>query len=135
MIRDYYKVLLVAPSGFGKTMSAQNLNRETTGFINVENKPLPFKGGFKHHNRPKSLSEVTDTLVQYAKDNTIDSIFIDSLSAIFDMVLLDARAKFKGFDVWNAYNIEIQKFIDLVKRARKEIFLTAHYEILGIEGS
>ena len=50
MSRDYYKVLLVSQSGKGKTYSAKNLNPETTGFINVENKPLSFKNSFKYHN-------------------------------------------------------------------------------------
>ena len=130
-----YKVLLVAQSGSGKTMSAQNLPRETTGFLNVENKPLPFKGDFKYHVVPKVINEVTTTLIEWAKNPEITSIFIDSLSAIFDMVLLDCRAKYKGFDVWNNYAEIIQKLIDLIKRIPKEIFMTAHYEVLGIEGN
>ena len=51
MTRDYYKVLLVSLSGKGKTYSSRNLNPETTGFINMENKPLPFKNTFKHQKR------------------------------------------------------------------------------------
>ena len=43
MTRDYYKVLLVGQSGRGKTFSFRNMNPDTTGFINVEDKPLPFK--------------------------------------------------------------------------------------------
>jgi hypothetical protein len=132
---DYYKVLLVAPAGYGKTYSGRNLDRATTGFVNTENKPLPFRGDFAKHYRPKTLAETTAALVELAKDEKIKSIFMDSLSAVFEMVLLDCRAKYKGFDVWNAYNTEIQKFIDLIKRVPKEVFITAHYEILGIEGS
>lgn len=131
----FYKVLLVASSGSGKTMSAQNLDRDTTGYLNVENKPLPFKGDFKQHSVPKNINEVNAILIEWAKNPAITSIFIDSLSAIFDMVLLECRAKFKGFDVWNAYADIIQKLIDLVKRVPKEVFMTAHYEILGIEGN
>jgi hypothetical protein len=131
----YYKVLLVAASGSGKTYSAQNLNRETTGFLNVENKPLPFKGDFKYHVVPKSITEINNTLIEWAKTPEITSIYIDSISAIFDMVLLDSRARFKGFDVWNNYAETIQKLIDLIKRVPKEVFMSAHYEVLGIEGN
>ena len=46
-MRDYYKVLLVSQSGKGKTYSFRNMNPDTTGFVNVENKPLPFKNNFK----------------------------------------------------------------------------------------
>jgi len=132
---DYFKVLIVASSGKGKTTSAKDLDRDKTQFINTENKPLPFKGNFKHHIRPKSLEETREAVINGAKDETIDVIFIDSLSAIFDMVLLDCRKKYKGFDVWNAYNESIANFIDLIKRVPKTVFITAHYEILGIEGS
>lgn len=135
MSKDYYKTLLVSTSGCGKTMSARNLSRDTTGFVNTENKPLPFKGAFKYHERPKSLSETTAVLIEYAKNPEIHTIFLDSLSAVFEMVLLDSRKRFKGFDVWNNYNSEIQTFIDLIKRIPKEIFITAHYEIIGIEGN
>ena len=49
--RDYYKVLLVGGSGKGKTFAFRNLDPKTTGFINVEDKPLPFKNEFVHHKR------------------------------------------------------------------------------------
>jgi hypothetical protein len=131
----FYKSLLVAPSGSGKTMSARNLDRNTTGFINVENKPLPFKGAFKNYSIPKDISETAKALIDMGKNPEINCIFLDSLSAIFDMVLADARSKFKGFDIWNYYNDTIQKFINLIKKTEKEMFITAHYEVLNVEGS
>lgn len=130
-----YKVLLVAQPGSGKTTSAQNLDRNTTGFINVENKPLPFRTAFKYHTVPSSIADVAKAIDTMGKADDITSIFIDSLSAIFDMVLLDCRKRLKGFDVWNEYNLTIQRIIDLIKRTNKEMFITAHYEILGIEGA
>lgn len=41
--RDYYKTLVVGASGRGKTYMFRDLDPNTTGFINVEDKPLPFK--------------------------------------------------------------------------------------------
>lgn len=92
----FYKVLLVSASGSGKTMSAQNLDRNITGFLNIENKPLPFKGDFKYSIVPKNISDINNILVEWAKTPEITSIYIDSLSAIFDMILLDSRTRFKG---------------------------------------
>lgn len=132
---DYYKVLLVGASGDGKTYSARNMNRDTTAYINAEDKPLPFKGNFKYSYRPKNLSEVRSALIEAGKNKEVTSIFLDSVSAVFEMVLLDARARFKNFDTWNHYNTEIQNLISLIKKIPKEIFITAHYEILNIEGS
>lgn len=132
--RDFYKVLLVGASGKGKTYSFRNMNPETTGFINVENKPLPFKNNFKYHKRINTYTEVYDTLIEYAKNPDVKVVVIDSLSAFMDLVLAEARKTKKGFDVWNFYNEEITKFNTYVKRIPKEVFVTAHYEILNIEG-
>jgi hypothetical protein len=134
-IQHFYKTVLVGQSGCGKTTSAQNLDRATTGFINIENKPLPFKGDFKYHVIPKNVGEFEAALIEFGKNPEITSIYVDSLSAIFDMVLLQARKQYKGFDIWNFYNETIQKILDLIKRVPKEMFISAHYEILGIEGS
>jgi len=134
MTRDYYKVLLVSQSGKGKTYSARNLDRETTGFINVEDKPLPFKGNFKNHARPKTMAETKIALKKYAEDATIQVIFFDSLSAYLDLLLSEARATKKGFDVWNFYSEEVGKFLNFLKTIQKEVFITAHYEWIQDEG-
>jgi len=52
-----------------------------------------------------------------------------------EMVLASARLTKKGFDVWNQYNEEIAKFAQYVKKCEKEVYVTSHYEILGIEGN
>jgi len=51
------------------------------------------------------------------------------------MVLKEARATKKGFDVWNMYAECIGKFNSYVKKTEKEVYITAHYEILGVEGN
>lgn len=135
MNRDYYKVLLVGTSGKGKTYSFRNMNPETTGFINVENKPLPYKNKLKYHARPETAAGVLDVVKEYAQNKDITAIVIDSFSAYMDLVLTEARATKKGFDVWNMYAEYITKFNSYVKKCEKEVYITAHYETLGIEGS
>ena len=41
----------------------------------------------------------------------------------------------KGFDIWSGYNEEIARFNEYVKKINKEMFVTAHYEILNVEGA
>lgn len=135
MVRDYYKVLLVGPSGKGKTMSFRNMDPERTGFVNVEDKPLPFKNKFKHHSRPSNTVEAKKALKEFADNKDIDVICLDSLSAYMDMLLSECRATKKGFEIWGTYNEEIGKFLNYIKSIKKEIYITAHYEILGIEGN
>ena len=133
-MRDYYKVLLVSQSGKGKTYSFRNMNPDTTGFVNVENKPLPFKNNFKFHARPLNTSQTKVSLKEYAENPAIDCIVIDSLSAYLDMLLAEARATNKGFDVWNKYNEEVGKFFNYLKSIPKEVFISAHYEWIQDEG-
>lgn len=133
--RDFYKVLLVSQPGKGKTYSFRNMNPETFGFVNAENKPLPFKNNFKYHERPNDHVEAYNALVKFAKDPKIEAIGFDSFSAWTDMLLAYARTNYKGFDVWNFYNGEIARFLNTLKKVQKEVYITAHYEIIGMEGT
>lgn len=132
---EYYKVLVVGSSGKGKTFAGRNLDQQTTGLINTENKPLPFKNNFKYHVRPKNYVEAYQALIEQGKNDAIDCIFFDSFSAYTDNILSEARKTKKGFDIWSTYNEEVGKILDLIKRVPKHVFVTAHYEILNVEGN
>lgn len=131
----YYKVLLVGASGKGKTYSFKNLAAEgnKTCFINVENKPLPFKGKFAFELIPENSSKVREYIQRASISEKYDCIIVDSFSAYIDMLLAEARAVYKNWDIWNYYNLQIGLFHETVKKAQKEIFVTAHYEIIGDE--
>ena len=133
--RDFYKILLVSPSGKGKTYSFKNVDPETFGFVNIENKPLPFKNKFKYHCQPTTRVEAFNMIVEYAKNPEITAIGIDSFSAYTDLVMAEARLTQKGYDIFNFYNDNIAQFFNLIKKIKKEVVLTAHYEILGMEGT
>jgi len=132
--RDYYKVLLVSQSGKGKTYSFRNMNPDTTGFVNVENQPLPFKNKFKYHSRPATVAATKEALKQYAANPEVTCIVLDSLSSYLDLLLSESRATKRGFDVWNVYNEEVGKLFNFIKSIKKEVFITAHYEWIQDEG-
>lgn len=134
IIRDYYKILIVSQSGKGKTYSFRNMDENSTGFINAEIKPLPFTKNFKHHAKPKKFAGVMRALQDYAANPEIGCIVLDSVSAAFEILVKELRDNFTGWDVWNNYNKQIGELFDLIKRIEKEVFVTAHYEILNIEG-
>lgn len=133
-MREYFKILIVASSGRGKTFSFRNLDPNTTGFINVENKPLPFKNNFKYYNIPKDWTEAKNKLIEYAKNPEIKTIIFDSFSAYIDSVLRTARRTKKNFDIWNMNNDEIDQILFLIKKCPKDVFVTAHYEWIQDEG-
>src|ERR1044072_2126440 len=134
IIRDYHKICLVSSPGKGKTYSFRNMSESTTGFINAENKPLPIDNTFKYYAKPKKFAGAMKAIEDYNKNPEINCIVIDSMSEMFNMLLEEMRANFRGFDVWDNYNKGVTKFMNLIKSVEKEMILTAHYEILNIEG-
>src|SRR5688572_8227874 len=117
--RDFYKILIVGQPGKGKTYSFRDLNKEKTGFVNTENKPVPFEGAFKYHAKPKRFSGALKAIEDYSKNPDIDVIVVDSLSAIFDMLLEEMRNNFKGFEVWDNYNRSVTRLMVLLKLVEK----------------
>jgi len=135
-MHEKFKVLLVGRSGTGKTYTARTFDPETTGIVNAENKPLPFKHKFKHMSRPGSYKEAYESIIEFAKNPDIDLIYIDSFSAILEYALLEARKTKKGFDVWNHYSECISRLIELIKKVPKHVFTTAHYEVIeNVDGN
>jgi hypothetical protein len=133
MSEVYYKILLVGGSGEGKTYSARNMDKVKTHFVNVENKPLPFKGSFKHTETPSTVEEVLEALKTGSKNEETDCIFVDSFSAYLDLNMAECRKNKKGFDIYTTYNDNIARFHDFVKKCKKEVFVIAHYEIISDE--
>jgi hypothetical protein len=128
-----YQFLLIGMPGRGKTMSLRNMSPETTGFINMESKPLPFINKFKHYSTPNNWQECYQKLIEYAKDSTIEVVILDSFSAYVDSLLKTARDTKKGFDIWNYYNEEIGKLQYIIKKYPKHIIVTGHYEWVETE--
>jgi len=130
-----YQIAIVGASGRGKTYAARNLDRTSTGFLNAENKPLPFPRAFNYMSSPTTLGEVKSMLLAFKENPEIKTVFIDSWSAILDILLKEARDTKRGFDIWNMYNEEVGKILNFIKKMGKDVIITAHYEILGIEGA
>lgn len=128
-----YKVLLIGASGRGKTYSFRNLDRQKTAFINVENKPLPFRGGFRLTSTPLTASSVIRDIEAAPKQSGIDCLVVDSFSAFQEMLMLESRATKTGWDIMNNYNEGIGRFNDAVKKCPIEVFVTAHWEVVSDE--
>ena len=131
---DFAKVLIVAPSGYGKTFLSKTANLEKTGFINTEQKPLPFKGNFKWHGKPKTWAGFMKNLEDYGNNPEIENIIIDSQSMAFDTLHSEMKQNFKGFDVYSNYNTQVKRYLDLMKSIEKDIIVTSHDESVVVEG-
>lgn len=131
---DFGKVLVVAPSGYGKTFLSKTADFETTGMINVENKPLPFKGTFKNMGKPKTWGGFMKNIEDYSKNPDIKSIIIDSQSMAFDILHNEMQTNFKGFDVYSNYNKQLAKYFDAIRDIQKDVIVLSHDETVVEQG-
>lgn len=131
---DFGKVLVVAPSGYGKSFTSKTANFEKTGFINSEQKPLPFKGNFKWHGKPKTWAAFMKNLEDYGKNPEIANLFIDSQSMAFDMLHNEMQQNFKGFDIYANYNKQLARYFDLIRSIEKDVIVLSHDETVVEQG-
>lgn len=78
-IMSGYGVLLIGESGTGKSFSMKNLNPEETCIINIQGKPLSFKGGkkFAYNYIAKTGEDINHWINQAIAAPTIKNIIID----------------------------------------------------------
>ena len=73
-------IIIVGPSGSGKSSSMRNLDPKSTAVINTERKQLPFKNANDFMNVPvKSVSEFHSALDKAMESDKIKTIVIESL--------------------------------------------------------
>lgn len=131
---DYGKVLIIGPSGYGKSYLAKTSNLETTGYINAERKPLPFKANFKFIGKPKSWAGFLKNIEDYRDNPEIEKIIIDSQSMAFDMLHAEMKNNFKGYDIYANYNKELVKYFNLLRDIQKDMIVTSHDETIAEQG-
>lgn len=133
--RIYYaKVAIVGPSGSGKSYIGKSADRVTTGYINIENQPLPYKAvPFKYEGRPKTWAGFMKNLKDYGENPEIERIIIDSQSMAFDKLNSEMGKNFSGWDVPKNYNKQVYEYLELMKSIEKDMIILAHDELVKID--
>lgn len=131
---EFGKILILGQSGQGKTFLAKTADPNTTGFINCSRKPLPYKGNFLNHGKPKTWHSFIKNLRDYVEKEDIENIIVDDVTMAFDNLLQESQKNFKNYDIFSNFNKYIPDFLDLIRDAKKNIIVTGHDEILLIEG-
>lgn len=131
---DFGKILVIGPSGYGKSFLAKTANFEKTGYINSEQKPLPFKSSFKFHGKPKTWAGFMKNIEDFSKNPDIDNLIIDSQSMGFDMLHNEMQQNFKGFDIYANYNKQLVRYFDLIRDIQKDVIVISHDETLIEQG-
>ena len=119
-------IIIVGPSGSGKSSSIRNLQPERTAVINTERKQLPFRNAKDFMNVPiKSVAEFHAALDKAMSSDKVDTIIVESFTSLIEIIFREADVRYKGFDVWSYYNKEIDKILDKSKNSDKYVVFTA----------
>lgn len=133
----YSKTAVVGPTGTGKSYLSKTLDRLTTGYINMERKPLPFREGgpFKYMAQPKNWASYKAALTDYGLNNPeIQRIFIDSQTMALNTLNKEMSQNFTGYDIYKNYNRQVYEYLELLKSIEKDIIVLSHDEWLKLEG-
>jgi hypothetical protein len=124
--------LIVGMPSIGKTTGFRNLGPETVMY-NTEKKMLPFRNQGIRLASTDTVNDLLDRLRKFKgnKYPEITTIVIDSFSDYSDMIMAECKQKYKGFEVYNAYNTKVYELFQVLKSIdNKYIFLTGHPEVL-----
>lgn len=129
--RIYFaKVAIVGQSGTGKSYLTKTADKSTTGFINFERKPLPYKGEpFKFEGRPSTWAGFIKNFDDYVKNEEVKTIVLDSFTMALNTLIKEMSSKYSGFDIYKFYNKNVYEFMEAMKNAPKDILVLAHDEI------
>ena len=90
------KVAVVGPTGTGKSYMSKFVDKENTGYINSEQKPLPYKDKpFTHEGRPKTWAGFMKNLKDFGDNPEIKNIIIDSQTMAFAILNAEMKKNFQ----------------------------------------
>lgn len=131
-------ILVLGPSGTGKTHSIKDLEPAKTVVINADQKPLPWKGFMKEYNQEKkNLTATRDydkirAILKDINDNRpeITTVVIDTLYYII-MEEYMSKAKVMGFDKYTDMGLHVWNLIHYIKSLREDlnVIITSHTDV------
>lgn len=130
-------ILILGPSGSGKSNSLANLPKDCTALIDIERKGFPFLGvnEFAQHHEPETVIEANDAITKAYNDPKVKLIVVDSLFKYSELASFYAKGELKktGYDVFNWHNAQIDQLFQKLKATKKCFIITDIDEIVMID--
>ena len=119
-------VLVLGPSGSGKSASMRNLDPNTYGIINVARKPLPFRTTKQAKN-----TDDYNVIAQVLSRAVADIIVIDDAQYLMANAFM-RRAKEKGFEKFTEIGLDFFNLINYIIDSlppQKIVYVMGHTEL------
>lgn len=104
-------VMLIGKSGSGKSSSMRNFSHDELALINVNKKPLPFKGSFDSTLETTQYDPIMKAIGQTQKK----AIVIDDAGYLITNQFMSGHRDNKGNAVFELYNSLADNFYSLIK--------------------
>lgn len=125
MSKTVVPVLIVGPSGSGKSSTFRNLDPKKTVIVNTERKPLPFQefNKFKNVNISK-YKDFVQLMSELSKKTEYEIVVIDSFTSLTEIIEKYCNSVYSGFEQWKQYNEAIQNALWSIKDLPQQVFIT-----------
>ena len=132
-------ILIIGPSGSGKSSSLRSLDPEKTIILNAEQKALPFRGANKfkmntpisHFNQFKDKydraanKKVAGVFSKAISSEKGEVVIIESLTSLNELISRDINERnIKGFDFWKEFKDEVMNVLLDSKNTTKYVIMT-----------
>ena len=104
-------VLILGPSGSGKSTSMRNFSHDELALINVNKKPLPFRGKFDSTLETTNYEQIEKAIASTQKK----SIVIDDAGYLITNQFMNGHRESKGNAVFELYNDLADNYYRLIK--------------------
>lgn len=108
-------VLIMGKSGTGKSTSMRNFERDEIALINVQGKPLPFKGTFDSW-QSKNFDEIKNAAIAAKRNVVVVDDFGYAITDYYTRHSLGPERDRDQFEVFKAIASKTYNFIDAIQR-------------------
>jgi hypothetical protein len=110
-------VMLIGKSGSGKSTSMRNFSHDELALINVNKKPLPFRGKFDSTVETTQYEVIAKAVNQTQKK----AIVIDDAGYLITAQFMNGHGENKGNAVFELYNSLADNFYKLIKFCQEKL--------------
>lgn len=110
-------VMLIGKSGSGKSTSMRNFSHDEVALINVNKKPLPFRGKFDSTLETTQYEVVMKAVGQTQKK----AIVIDDAGYLITVQFMNGHGENKGNAIFELYSSIAENFYTLIKFCQEKI--------------